>query len=88
MDSKGIGQALKMLRVLNDISLRNVSKATGIGYSHICCLETNKYSPSLETLNRLCGLYKCPMFLVMMMVEESDDEELLALKHKYLDKLR
>lgn len=53
-----IGKLLKEKRLASDLSIKEVSKITGISVRHLSYIENEERNPSLETLTVLCRLYK------------------------------
>lgn len=49
-----IGQTIRNIRTAKNITLREIEEATGIGNGYLSRLERGLYSPSTDTLQRIC----------------------------------
>lgn len=52
-----IGEKLKELRNLNNISLRSLSEKSGISKSTLSDIENNKTNPTTNTLKKIAGAF-------------------------------
>lgn len=48
-----IGRQLASLRVSKGLSVRKLGDLSGVSHQNITKIETNKYNPSVDVLNRL-----------------------------------
>lgn len=49
-----IGEQVKAIRKAKGITLRDIEEETGIGNGYLSRLERGQYSPSIDTLERIC----------------------------------
>lgn len=56
-DGINIGQKLRSLRKIRDISLQQLAEETGMSYSYLSGLENEKYSISIVNLQRLARYF-------------------------------
>lgn len=56
-DGINVGQKLRSLRKIRDISLQQLAEATGMSYSYLSGLENEKYSISIVNLQRLARYF-------------------------------
>lgn len=50
-----IGEVLRVVRIANDMSIKDVSKNSSVSVSYLTDLEKNKKSnPSISTLEKIC----------------------------------
>jgi transcriptional regulator with XRE-family HTH domain len=57
-DGINIGQKLRSLRKIRDISLQQLAEETGMSYSYLSGLENEKYSISIVNLQRLAKYFR------------------------------
>jgi transcriptional regulator with XRE-family HTH domain len=50
MDKEKLGQTLRLLRLTNNLSLRDLAEKSGISYSFISSIEKGRFSPSRDTI--------------------------------------
>ncbi|MFT5658343.1 MAG: transcriptional regulator with XRE-family HTH domain [Gammaproteobacteria bacterium] len=73
MTSINVGERLKELRKRNGISQRELSRRAGVPNSAISVIESNKVSPSVDSLTRVLGGF--PMTLIEFFSDKKDVEE-------------
>ena len=56
-DGINVGQKLRSLRKIRDISLQQLAEETGMSYSYLSGLENEKYSISIVNLQRLARYF-------------------------------
>ena len=56
-DGINVGQKLRSLRKIRDISLQQLAEETGMSYSYLSGLENEKYSISIVNLQRLASYF-------------------------------
>ncbi len=56
-----IGQKIRRLRKIRGLSIQQLSEETGMGYSYISGLENDKYSISINNLQRLASYFNIDM---------------------------
>lgn len=76
-----VGVRLRQLRKKRNISLLELSKATGMGYSFLSGLENNKYSITIANLQKLSD------FFGMNLIYFLQDEEEYNIKVIHLDEM-
>jgi len=64
-----LGYTLRLIRIANDISIKEVAIKTNISPSFICEIEKNKKKPSLELLNKLSQFYEIPSSKIIELCE-------------------
>jgi len=73
---EALGARLRQLRKANGWTLANVAARTGLSVSFLSDIERGRTSPSLDTLEKLAGVYGLPMSQVLRVEEEpSKDAE-------------
>lgn len=50
MDREKLGKTLRLLRLTNNLSLRDLAKKSGISYSFISSIEKGRFAPSRDTI--------------------------------------
>lgn len=55
MDKRDLGQRVKSLREQNNLTQKELAKSAGITRNYISSIETGRYSPSLETLQKIAN---------------------------------
>lgn len=85
-----IGQAIKILRVQNDMTQAQLAERCGMTVAGIWYLETGKRFPPKGTVEKLCNVFGLPTsYLLMASIEESDlPEEKRVLFRTMLEPLR
>jgi transcriptional regulator with XRE-family HTH domain len=73
MTSINVGERLKELRQRNGISQRELSRRAGVPNSAISVIESNKVSPSVDSLTRVLSGF--PMTLIEFFSNKKEDEE-------------
>jgi transcriptional regulator with XRE-family HTH domain len=58
-------KTLKDLRKMREMTLKEVSEATGLSISFLSDMERGRVSPSLRTVQRLAQAYKAPLSVYM-----------------------
>ena len=64
-DGINIGQKLRNLRKIRDISLQQLAEETGMSYSYLSGLENEKYSISIVNLQRLARYFNVDLIQFM-----------------------
>ncbi len=73
---EALGARLRQLRKANGWTLADVAARTGLSVSFLSDIERGRTSPSLDTLEKLAGVYGLPMSQVLRVEEEpSKDAE-------------
>ncbi|MDZ4662528.1 MAG: helix-turn-helix transcriptional regulator [Pseudomonadota bacterium] len=80
-----IGNALRILRVFNDLTLVELAVALGIHASFISEVETGKRKPSLELIEKYAKYFKLRTSSILFFAEELDSK---SLKGKAKDVIR
>ena len=70
-----LGKILRCIRIANDYSQREVSKAIGMSTSYVGELENDKKNPSLKVLEKLSKFYKLPKSEICRFEEYSNSIE-------------
>ncbi|WP_317972039.1 helix-turn-helix transcriptional regulator [Paenibacillus sp. CCS19] len=50
MDKEKLGHTIRLLRLTNNLSLRDLAERSGISYSFISSIEKGRFSPSRDTI--------------------------------------
>lgn len=66
---KGIGQILKVLRVANDYTLKDIEEKANLSVSYISELENGKKSVTVKVLEKYANLFEIEMPQIMALVE-------------------
>lgn len=64
-------KAIRMMRAARDLGQGDLAKALGVDPSFISLIETNRRSPSLETMGAIAGVFRVPMFLIFLLADEN-----------------
>lgn len=73
MTSINVGERLKQLRIRDGISQRELSRRAGVPNSAISVIESNKVSPSVDSLTRVLSGF--PMTLIEFFSDKEEGEE-------------
>ena len=73
MASINVGERLRELRKLNGISQRELSRRAGVPNSAISVIESNKVSPSIDSLTRVLSGF--PISLIEFFSDKKENEE-------------
>lgn len=84
-----IGDALRILRVFNDLTLVELANALGIHASFISEVETGKRKPSLELIEKYAKHFKLRTSSILFFAEELDSKSFKgkaknAIRHKMI----
>ena len=71
-----IGEALRLIRVLNDKKLIDVSNDLNISSGYLSELEKDKKKPSLDTIEKLASYYECKPSAILLFSEKLEDDSL------------
>ena len=58
-DQMSIGEKLKNLRIQRNLSMKELSKKSGLSIVSICGYETGKHIPSSRNISKLANALKC-----------------------------
>lgn len=85
-----IGQAIKELRIRNNMTQAQLAERCGMSTNAICSLETGKAYPPKATVDKLCEAFAIPQsYLLMASIEEADmPEDKRVLYRALLEPLR
>lgn len=64
-DLINIGEKIRALRKMRNLSLKSLSKAIGMSYSYLSGLENGKYSISLDKLQKIAKYFKVDIIYFM-----------------------
>ena len=64
-----IGYILRIIRVANDLSIRELAEAIGFSSAYISEIERGKKTPTIESLKRFAEYYKFPVSYVFVLDE-------------------
>lgn len=81
MSYNGIGNVLKSLRIVQNYSVKELSKKLNISSTYICDLEANRKKPSLEMLENYSAALNVSLSTLLYFVEEGSKYEY---EHKQL----
>jgi transcriptional regulator with XRE-family HTH domain len=70
-----IGEAFKIVRVFNNMTQQELAKELGISHSYLSQIESNKRTPTLETIKGFSSFFKIPVSSVMFFAEQLDGGE-------------
>ena len=73
MINKQVGKAIKDLRIDRDLTQETLSEKCDVSTDAISRIETGKYSPSLNTLWKLCQGLDVSLQTLMAKAEKNDD---------------
>lgn len=65
----GIGEALRLLRIYNDMKAVQVSEDLGISQSYISEIEQGKKIPSIEVINKYASYFHTTPSAILLMAE-------------------
>lgn len=65
-----LGEALRLLRVFNDLKAKELAVDLGISPSYLSELENSKKKPSLEVINRYSEVFKIKSSAILSLSEE------------------
>lgn len=67
-----LNDALRILRVFNDIKAKDLAKQLGISPSYLSEIETGKKEPSLSIIKRYAGILKTTPSSILFFSEDVD----------------
>jgi len=68
-----ISLALRKARLLRGMSMRELSRRSGVGMGAVSHLERGLHSPNLTTLEKLSSALEIPLMLLLMLGAEERD---------------
>lgn len=77
-----IGEALRLIRVLHDCKVSELSKAIGISPSYISEIENNKKTPSMDIIEKYAGFFETKVSNIMFFSESIEGENFGVAKSK------
>jgi transcriptional regulator with XRE-family HTH domain len=80
LDLSAIGNFIKSRRLEQDLSIRELSKKSGVASGTISQIETGKTSPNLASLNSICNALKFPVSALF--IENSHEKIKLVQKNE------
>jgi transcriptional regulator with XRE-family HTH domain len=69
-----LNEALRLMRVFNDLSQKELAEKLGISKSYISEIESGKKTPTLELLNRYSDNFDIPTSSIMFFAESLDKD--------------
>lgn len=82
-----IGTILKEQRKLKNLTIKDLSNATGISRSYISYIEHDKREPNFEVINKICNVLGLPLELILLKSVEIDKIKNKHLKEFYREVL-
>jgi transcriptional regulator with XRE-family HTH domain len=70
-----INEVLRLLRVLHDFNLNELSKELEISPSYLSEIEGGKKQPTLDIINRYSKVFKIPASSILFFAEEIEKEK-------------
>ena len=67
------GKAIRICRAARGLSQKDLATKVGIDSSHVSLIESEKRSPSLETIEKIAESLKVPPHLLMLLASEQKD---------------
>ncbi|GAB4468835.1 MAG: cupin domain-containing protein [Anaerolineales bacterium] len=74
-----LGERIKTLRLERDLSLRAVSRLSGVSFNALSRIERNLASPSVSTLNKIADALNVPLTAFFQVCAQ--EEEIIFCKH-------
>ena len=68
--SEGIGSVIRSLRILRNISAKDLAEKTNMSASYICDIEANRRRPTIETLEKISEILEVKLSTLMHFYEE------------------
>lgn len=69
-----LNRALKVIRKYHNLSQKELANKLEISNSHICEIENNRVSPSLELLNKYATCFNIPLSSIMLFSENIEKD--------------
>lgn len=71
----GLGYVLKLLRIANDMTTRELSDATGLSQAYICEVESNNKTPSLDALAKYSSALGVSKSTILFFEEQENENK-------------
>lgn len=69
-----LGEALRLIRVFHDCKTSELAKALSISASYISEIESNKKTPSLDTLKKYADYFDTSISAIMFFAEDIEKD--------------
>lgn len=73
--AKGLGYVLKLLRIANDMTTKELADKTGLSQSYISEVESNNKTPSLDALTKYSQALGISKSTILFFEEEKDKKK-------------
>ena len=74
------GKALRVLREFHYLKQIDVSRAMGMSSATICRVETDKFTPSIDMLDRFARFYDIPVSSIILIAEALDSDDATSMR--------
>ena len=68
-----LGQGIRLIRKKSNLTQMQFSAKIGITQTFLSGIESNKKTPSVDVLNKISKLFKCPLPILLWFTIEEDD---------------